>query len=153
MQPLCRTKITARVFSCWTIPLLPALQWSLVGWSVWIPGWLALLGKHKPCGTLSVFGSLFYSKVKNQVETGWSDFKPESSGRRAALSFSPSTPLQRDTVQTEVTDIRYSYPLLIEAHGMINIEKDFELAWALQSRIFWPFCWFVQGNGKPLRFS
>lgn len=63
-------------------------------------------------------------------------FQTREFRRRAALSSSPSTPLQRDTVQTEVIDMRYSYPLLIEAHGMINIERDFELAWALQSRIF-----------------
>lgn len=63
-------------------------------------------------------------------------FQTREFRRRASLSFSPSTPLQRDTVQTEVTDIRYFYPLLIEAHGMINIKRDFELAWVLQSRIF-----------------
>jgi len=58
-------------------------------------------------------------------------FQTREFRRKASLSLSPSTPLQWDTVQIKVIDIRYPCPLLIKAHEMISIEKDFEMIYVL----------------------
>lgn len=62
-------------------------------------------------------------------------FRTREFRRKASFSF--STSLKWDTVQTKVTDIRYLCPLLTKAHSMISFDKDFELACILYSRIFW----------------
>lgn len=129
MQSLCRAGSMAWVFSCWMFLLLLSDPWPAgrsgfqAGWHCW-----------RPCRALPTFGSLLYSKVKNQIEAG--QFQTREFMRKVSLSFFPSTPLQWDAVQIKVTDIRYPCPLLIKAHEMISIEKDFELACFLQSRFF-----------------
>lgn len=55
-------------------PAGPSGFWA--GWHCW-----------RPCWALPVFGPLFYSKVKNQIEAGRSDFKPENSGGKCPFHF------------------------------------------------------------------
>lgn len=146
MQSLCRADSMAQVFFLLDIfasalvilGLLGHLDFGLAGVSGDLAG---------PCQCLAHFFTVRWRIILRLDD--------QISNRRIqeefSLSFSLSTPLEWDTVQIKVTDIRYLCPLLTKAHEMISFEKDFELACILYSRIFWSFCWLVQSNGKPLR--